>query len=153
MPSRLSEKGASFLLVLNLFTFFEKDKIMVPKYQHLMLPGVFPDKFTWHWVYRWSSSSMWCSSCKNTIAGPGNLQIITYKFWCEYLDPVTGQIAAWYYFNSSEISRSLKLSKASARVSFMYQQLITTVHTFLKVPSTDSLVFFPKHISRTDFWH
>ena len=41
MPSRLSEKGASFLLVLNLFTFFEKDKIMVPKYQHLMLPGDF----------------------------------------------------------------------------------------------------------------
>ena len=68
------------------------------------------------------SSYMWCSSSKNTLVGAGNLQIITYKFWCENLDPVTGQIPAWYYLNSSEISHSLKLSKASAKASFMYQQ-------------------------------
>ena len=122
---KTSEKWTSVFLVLNLFTFFEKDKTMVPKYQHLMLSGVFPDKCTRHWFYRWSSNSMWCymwcSSCKNTLVGAGNLQIITYKFWCEYLDLITGQIAVWYYLNSSETSRSLKLSKASAKASFIYQ--------------------------------
>ena len=122
------------------------------KYQYLMQWGIFPDKFTRHWFYRWSSSSMWFSTCKNTFVGAGNLQIITYKFWCEYLDPVTGQIAAWYYLSSSEISHSLKLSKASAKISFMYEQWTTIVHIFLKVPTTDSLVFFPKHISRTGFF-
>ena len=95
---------------------------------------------------------MWCYTCKNTFVGACNLQMITYKFWCEYLDPVTGQIAAWYYLNSIEISHSLKVSKATAKTSFMYQQWTTTVHIFLKVPTTDSLVFFPKHISRTAFF-
>ena len=98
------------------------------------------------------SSSMWCSTCKNTFIGAGNLQMITYKFWCEYLDLVTGQIAAWYYLNSSESSHSLKLSKASAKISFMHQQWTTTVHIFLKVPATNSLIFFPKHISGTAFF-
>ena len=98
------------------------------------------------------SSYMWCSSGKNTLVGAGNPQIITYKFWCEYLHPVTGQIAAWYCLNWSEISRSLKLSKASAKVSFMYQQQTTIVHIFLKPPTTDSLAFLLKHISRTAFF-
>ena len=30
---------------------------------------------------------MWCSSCKNTFVGAGNLQMILYKFWS---DPVWG---------------------------------------------------------------
>ena len=30
---KISEKGGSVFLVLNLFTFFKKGKIMVPKYQ------------------------------------------------------------------------------------------------------------------------
>ena len=98
------------------------------------------------------SSSMWCSTCQNTFVGAGNLQMITYKFWCEYLDPVTGKITAWYYLNSSEISHSLNLSKASVKILLRYQQWTTTVHIFLKVPTTDSLVFFRKHISRTAFF-
>ena len=122
---------------------------MVPKYQHLMLSVVLPDKSTRHWLQKWGSSSMWCMSCKHTLVGTGNLQIITFKFWYEYLDLVTGQIAAWYYLNSSKVSHSLTLSKASAKASFMYQQWTTTVHILLKVPTTDSLVFFPKHISTT----
>ena len=38
---KTSEKWTSVFLVLNLFTFFEKDKTMVPKNQHLMLSGYF----------------------------------------------------------------------------------------------------------------
>ena len=50
-----------------------------------MLPGIFPDKVTpWYWFYRWSSSSMWYSSGKNTFVGDVNLQMITTKFWYEY---------------------------------------------------------------------
>ena len=33
--------------------------------------------------YRGISSSMWCSSCKNTFLGAGSLQMITNKVWCE----------------------------------------------------------------------
>ena len=44
----MSEKGASAFPILNLFTFSEKDKTMVQKYQHFMLPGLFSDKFTRH---------------------------------------------------------------------------------------------------------
>ena len=135
-----------------IFTIFKKDKIMVPKHQHLMLSAVFPNKVTRHSLWRWGSSTMWCTSCKNTRVGAGNLQIITYKFWCEYLDLVTGQIAAWYYLNSSKVSHSLTLSKTSAKASFMYQQWTTTVHILVRVPTTDSLVFFPKHISTTVFF-
>ena len=36
-----------------------------------------------------------------------------------------------------------------AKVIFMYQQWAAILHTFLKFPTTDSLVFFPEHISRT----
>ena len=36
-----------------------------------------------------------------------------------------------------------------AKTSFMYQQWTATVHIFLKVPTTDSLVFFLEYISRT----
>ena len=34
----------------------------------------------WYWFYRWGSSSMWCSSSKNTLVGYTNLQMITKKF-------------------------------------------------------------------------
>ena len=37
----ISEKGTSVFLVLNLFTFFKKDKIMVAKYQHSCYQGYF----------------------------------------------------------------------------------------------------------------
>ena len=37
----ISEKGTSVFLVLNLFSFFKKEKIMVAKYQHFTLSGVF----------------------------------------------------------------------------------------------------------------
>ena len=30
-------------------------------------------------------NSIWCSSCNNIFVGTGNLQMITNKFWCEYL--------------------------------------------------------------------
>ena len=49
-------------------------------------PGAFPDKvtpaidFTDEVVF-----SVWCSRCKNTFLGTGNIQMITNKFWCEYL--------------------------------------------------------------------
>ena len=48
---------------------------------------VFPDieSYPWYWFYRWSNSSVLCSSCKNTFVGAGNLQVITNKFWCENL--------------------------------------------------------------------
>ena len=36
-----------------------------------------------------------------------------------------------------------------AKGSFTYQQWTATVHIFLKVPATDSRVFFSEHISRT----
>ena len=36
--------------------------------------------YYWYWFYRWSSSSVWCSSSKNTIVDAGNLQMITNKF-------------------------------------------------------------------------
>ena len=36
-----------------------------------------------------------------------------------------------------------------AKASFMYQKWTGTVHIFLKVPTTDTLVFFSEHISRT----
>ena len=36
-----------------------------------------------------------------------------------------------------------------AKASFVYQQWTATVHMFLKVPATDSLVLFSEHISRT----
>ena len=36
-----------------------------------------------------------------------------------------------------------------AKASFMYQQWTATATVFLKVPTTDSLVFFSEHISRT----
>ena len=43
---KISEKGTSIFLVLNLSTFFKVGKKMVPKYQHLILPEVFSDKVT-----------------------------------------------------------------------------------------------------------
>ena len=53
-------------------------EIMVPNYGYLM-------STQGHWFYGWSSSSVWCSRWKNTLLGTGNLQMITNKFWCEYL--------------------------------------------------------------------
>ena len=35
-------------------------------------------------ISRWSSSLVWCSSCKIACLGDSNLQMITTKFWCEY---------------------------------------------------------------------
>ena len=32
------------------------------------------------WFYRWSSSSVWWSTCKNTFVSDGDLQMVTYKF-------------------------------------------------------------------------
>ena len=99
------------------------------------------------------SSSMWCSTCKNTFIGAGNLQMITYKFWCEYLDPVTGQIAAWYYLSSSEISHSLKLSKASAKNIF-YVWAVNNYCTYIFKGSNYRFfgLLSKKHISRTAFF-
>ena len=37
----------------------------------------------------------------------------------------------------------------SAKASFMYQQWTATVLIFLKVPTTDSLIFYSEYISRT----
>ena len=60
-------------------------------------PGTFPDNVTPDiWLCRWSSSSVWCSRCKNTFLSTGNIQMIVNKFWCEslwvvyvlFLDPV-----------------------------------------------------------------
>ena len=60
---------------------------MVSKCRYLMLPEAFLDieSYPWYWFYRWSNSSVLCSSCKNTFVGAGNLQVITNKFWCENL--------------------------------------------------------------------
>ena len=41
---KIYEKKTSVFSVLNLFTFFKAGEIMVSKYEHLMPPGVFPDK-------------------------------------------------------------------------------------------------------------
>ena len=37
-----------------------------------------------YWFYRWSTSSMWCFSCKKISVGDGNLQMITNKSWYKY---------------------------------------------------------------------
>ena len=49
----------------------------------------------------------------------------------------------------SEIFCSKICWQNSAKASFMYQQWTATVLIFLKVPTTDSLVFFSEYISRT----
>ena len=49
----------------------------------------------------------------------------------------------------SEIFCSKICWQNSAKASFMYQQWTATVLIFLKVPTTDSLVFFWEYISRT----
>ena len=41
---------------------------------------------------------MWCSRCKNTFLGAGNLQMIADKFWCEYL-----LVAFELFLNSSKV--------------------------------------------------
>ena len=60
-------------------------EITVSKYGHLIPPGAFPDKVTHDIFYRWSSGSVWCSSCKNIFVGAGNLLIVRNKFWYKYL--------------------------------------------------------------------
>ena len=49
----------------------------------------------------------------------------------------------------SEIFCSKICWQNSAKASFVYQQWTATVLIFLKVPTTDSLVFFSEYISRT----
>ena len=93
--SLMALPARNFLSHLQLFKLGE---IMLSKYGYLMLPRVFRDiqNYPWNWFYRWSNSSVLCSSCKNTFVGAGNLQVITNKFSCEnlwgpyvlYLDPV-----------------------------------------------------------------
>ena len=41
---KISEKGGSIFWLLNILYFFKKGKTMVPKYHHLVLSEVFPDK-------------------------------------------------------------------------------------------------------------
>ena len=72
------------------FQCFKVGEIIGSKYGHLMLRGVFPDKLTLILIYRRSSSSMWCSSCKNTFVGTSSLQMIANKYWCEYMCTVSG---------------------------------------------------------------
>ena len=68
------------------FTTFQSGRIMVSKYRHLMPPwGISRWSYPWHWFYRWSSSSVWCFSSRNTPVGAVNLQMVTNKFWYEYL--------------------------------------------------------------------
>ena len=65
---------------------FKDSKIIVSNYGHLMsTQGHFQIKLTMIWFCRWSSNSVQCSRCKNTFLGTGNLQMITNKFWWEYL--------------------------------------------------------------------
>ena len=45
MSIKSSENGGSIFWALNILNFFKKGQIMVPKYQHLVLSEVFPDKF------------------------------------------------------------------------------------------------------------
>ena len=74
----------NFLIHLH---FFKVGEIMSLKYGSLMLPAghILALSYVRLWFYRWSSSSMLCFSCKNTFVGAGNLQMITSKFWVEYL--------------------------------------------------------------------
>ena len=59
---------------------------MVSNYGHLMSSqGHFQIKLPLIFIYRRSNSSVWCSRCKNTFLGTGNLQMITNKSWSEYL--------------------------------------------------------------------
>ena len=59
---------------------------MVSNYGYLMsTQGNFQIKLPLIFIYEWSSSSVWSSKCKNTFVGTGNLQMITNKYWCEYL--------------------------------------------------------------------
>ena len=50
-----------------------------------MLLGTFPDTVTPDIDFTDEAIVQWHSSCKNAFVGAGNLQIITNKFWCEYL--------------------------------------------------------------------
>ena len=79
----------------------ERGKILVPFFQkvpflanikrcpkfleYALTRGISRQSYLWYWFYRWSGSSVLCSSCKNTFVGAGNLQMITSKFWFEYL--------------------------------------------------------------------
>ena len=70
---------------------------MVSKYGHLMLLGGFPEKRASDIDFTdlvedlcTSCSSVWYSSYKNTFVGADNLQMITNKFWFEYLRIVSG---------------------------------------------------------------
>ena len=84
-------------LPLSYVQFFKVGEIMVSNYKHLMsTQRHFHITLILIWFYKWSSSSVGCSTCKNTFWGTGNLQMMANKFWCEYswvgyelfLDPV-----------------------------------------------------------------
>ena len=52
-----------------------------PVLMNFLLPFLFLSFFLkGSWFYRWSSSSVWWSTCKNTFVSDGDLQMVTYKF-------------------------------------------------------------------------
>ena len=80
--------GTAGTKLLESFAIFKVGKIMVSKYRCLMmLPGAFLDieSYLWYWFYRWSNSSVLCSSFKKTFVDAGNLQVTTNKFLRENL--------------------------------------------------------------------
>ena len=81
--------------------------------------------------------------------GKKRVSVFLRRAWCpnaHYDD----KIVLWIFSKMpSEIFCSKISWQNSAKASFMYQQWTATVLIFLKVPATDSLVFFREYFSRT----
>ena len=77
---KISEKGGSIFLVLNLFTFFKNGKRMVPIYQHLMLLDYFQINLSLKLILQLKEWFHVMFQFSNTFVGAGNLQMILYKF-------------------------------------------------------------------------
>ena len=90
-------KNTLIFPVWNLSTFFKDGEIMVSKYG-LMLPGEFPDKVTPDIVFADEAVAQ-CDIpvIRIPFVSAGNLQIITNKFWFEYLRTVSGSNFAYSF--------------------------------------------------------
>ena len=79
-------RGKIFAALFSKKVFFLANVEHCPKVlEYALIRGIFRYSYPWYWFYLRSSSSVLCVSCKNTFVGASNLQMITHKFWFEYL--------------------------------------------------------------------
>ena len=118
--------------------FFKVGEIMGSKYGHLMLSGYqghFQIKLPWYWFYRWSSSSVWCSSCKNTFAGAGNLQTITNRILMWTLMGVLCTVSGPSFMHSFSFLRSWNIQSASHPEEIWVQRFQLEYGLFSSIPA------------------